>query len=65
MKIHWAAHIEYDHDGNDHEHFSACGVGRGHRDGEEWETARFKSEVTCKTCLKVIAKQENIRTPQL
>ena len=37
MKIHWAAHIDYDHDGNDDEHFSACGVGRGQRDGEEWD----------------------------
>lgn len=34
MKIHWAAHIEFDHDGNDDEHFSACGVGRGNRDGD-------------------------------
>lgn len=58
MKIHWSAHIEYDHDGNDDEHFSACGVGRGNRDGEEWESARHKSEVSCKTCLKWIESKE-------
>lgn len=63
MKIHWSIHIEYDHDGNDDEHFSACGVGRGQRDGEEWESARHKSEVSCKTCLKVIESKNASRNP--
>lgn len=58
MKIHWSIHIEYDHDGNDDQHYSACGVGRGDRGGEEWETARSIPEVTCKTCLKVLGSQE-------
>ncbi|WP_288076497.1 hypothetical protein [Pseudomonas sp.] len=58
MKVHWSAHIEYDHDGNDHEHFSECGVGRGEREGEDWASAIFKSEVTCKNCLKILARRE-------
>ena len=58
MKIHWSIHIDYDHDGNDHQHFSACGVGRGKREGEDWETAQMKSGITCKTCIRIIEKQE-------
>lgn len=61
MKIHWSAYVDFDHDGNDDTHYSACGVGRGDRGGEEWETAHFKSEVTCKNCLKFLAAQERAK----
>lgn len=58
MKIHWPAYVDYDHDGNDDWHESACGVGRGNREGEEWESARHASEVTCKRCLKWLEKKK-------
>lgn len=58
MVIHWSMHIDYDHDGNDDMHYSACGVGRGKREGEEWTTARLKTEVSCKNCIKHIRNKE-------
>jgi|GEM_PF-3428988 hypothetical protein len=44
-KVHWAAA------GGEDWSYSACGVGNGNREGEEWESTRLKSEVTCKSCL--------------
>lgn len=58
MKVHWSAYIYYDHDGNDDSHESACGVGRGNREGEEWTSARHVSEVTCKRCLSWLSKEK-------
>lgn len=57
-KQHWSAYIDYDHDGNDDWHDSACGVGRGNREGEEWESSRVVSGVTCKNCLKWLARNK-------
>lgn len=55
-KIHWSANIDYDHDGNDDQHDSACGVGRGNREGEEWDSARNVSAVTCKRCIQWLTR---------
>lgn len=56
-KVHWIAWSSCDHEG-DSESYSACGVGNGNREGDEWDGARFKSEVTCKGCLNWLRRRD-------
>ncbi|WP_395601179.1 hypothetical protein AB4P95_30170 (plasmid) [Pseudomonas sp. A1437] len=56
-KVHWIAWSSCDHEG-DSESYSACGVGNGNREGDEWDGARFASEVTCKRCLAHLKKRD-------
>lgn len=56
-RVHWIGWSSCDHEG-DSESYSACGVGNGEREGEEWTGASFKSEVTCKRCLKWLARRD-------
>ena len=56
-KVHWIAWSSCDHEG-DSESYSACGVGNGDREGDEWDGARFASEVTCKRCLTFLKNRD-------
>lgn len=57
-KIHWIGWSDSGPEGEDQESYSACGVGNGDREGEEWDGARFRSEVTCKRCLNWLARRD-------
>lgn len=38
--------------------WTACGLGSGNRELCEYEATKVNSEVTCKSCLKSLAKQK-------
>jgi hypothetical protein len=40
------------------EHWTACGLGSGNREFCEYEATTVNSKVTCKSCLKILAKQK-------